>query len=131
MVSSEKMMKKISLNLIAGSAPESSSFTPSPVVLEFIFGAGSAGLTPFEIALDGMQVGERLSLKLATHEWISYFGHHYAPIREKLGLLIIPDTLFLEAELTAQSEPSAREVVQYMAKAMSQGGCGCGDGCTC
>ncbi len=131
MLSPEKMMKKLTLNLVAGSAPGSSSFTPSPATIQFIFGAGSAGLTPFEVALNGVQVAERISLKLSSNELALYFGHHYAPICEKLGLLIIPDTLFLEVELTSQSEPSAREVVQYMAKAMSHGGCGCGDGCTC
>jgi hypothetical protein len=125
------MMKKLTLNLRAGSAPGSSSFTPSPVTIEFIFGAGSSGLTPFEVALNGVQVAERISLQLLSSELGPYFGHHYPPIREKLGLLIIPETLFLEVELTDQTEPSAREVVQYMAKSMSSGGCGCGDGCTC
>jgi hypothetical protein len=125
------MMQKISLNLIAGSEPDSFSFTPSPVAMDFIFGAGSAGLTPFEVALNGVQVGEKISLRLTAKEMVSYLGHQHASLCQKLGLLLFPETLFLEVELSAISEPSAREVVQYLAKATSHGGCGCGDGCTC
>lgn len=124
-------MKKITLSLLAGSAPDTYSLTPSAVSLEFIYGAGSAGVTPLEIALAEMKVGDCTEVKLATMELEPFWGNLFVPFRQAVGLHILPAILYLRIGLEACSEPSPREVVHYMAQSLHHGGCGCGGDCGC
>ena len=44
-------LKKVTLSLEAGRSPEAMDLTSQPLPFEFIFGLGTAGLTPFEVEL--------------------------------------------------------------------------------
>lgn len=132
MTATIKVLKKVTLSLIAGSAgsePGKGNLTGSPVIFEFIYGLASDGLCPFESALHDKRAGESLTLTVSTAEAHEFFGHLYSPLRQALGLQIMPQTMVLTVEVTAVSDADNREVVQSMAKVSSGCGGSCGCGC--
>ena len=52
------VLKKITLSVEAGTAPDSMDLTPKSAHFEFIYGLGTSGLTPFEIQLADKTVAE-------------------------------------------------------------------------
>jgi hypothetical protein len=51
------------------------------------------------------------------------------PLRQALGLQIMPEKIVLKVEVTAVEDADNREVVQSLAKALAgcgHGSCGCG-----
>lgn len=131
MTAPDKVMKKISLSLLAGNTAETYSLTPSAVFLGFIFGAGSAGLTPLEVSLNDMGLGESKAIRLSSKEIEQFFGRLFISFRQAVGLHIFPETLFLRIELKSCTEAEPREIVQAMAKSLDHGGCGGSCGCGC
>lgn len=130
MTTTIKVLKKVTLSLRAGStgsAPGEDNEIAAPVIFEFIYGLASDGLCPFESALHEKRAGESLSLKISPTEAPDFFGHLFWPIRQALGLQVMPQTIALEVEVTAVIDAENREVVQSMAKA----GSGCGGSCGC
>jgi FKBP-type peptidyl-prolyl cis-trans isomerase 2 len=120
-------LKKVTLLLNVGGAPESLDGTGSPVPFAFIYGVASAGLCPFESALYEKTVGERVELTVPAAEAQEFFGHLLLPLRQLLALQIMPHTLVLQVEVTAVHDADNREIVQSLAKA----GSGCGGSCGC
>lgn len=121
-------LKKVKLSLLAGSDAETFNLTSSPVDFEFIYGATSDGLCPFENDLAGKKEGERLNMAVSTAEAQNYFGNFYHKLYHVLGLQIMPAKLFWQMEISAVTTPDNREVVQALAKSL--GGCG-GGSCDC
>jgi hypothetical protein len=124
-------LKKVILSLMAGSDPGKFNLTASPVFFEFIHGVSSDGLCPFEAALHDKREGDNLIVSVRAADAHEFFGHIYHALRQKLGLQIMPETIFLEIEITAVSDADDREVVQSVAKALAHGGCGGSCGCGC
>jgi hypothetical protein len=125
-----KGMKKVTLSLTAGSADgesENANLTGSPVIFDFIYGLASGGLCPFESGLYEKRAGESLTLTVSAAECQDFFGHLFLPLRQALGLQIMPQTIVLKAEITAVNDADHREVVQALAKT----GSGCGGSCDC
>jgi hypothetical protein len=125
-------LKKVTLLLMAGSESGQYNLTGSPVIFEFIYGVASDGLCPFEGALHDKREGESLILTVSTSEAHEFFGHLFLPLRQALGLHIMPATIILKVEVTAVNDAENREVVQSLAKALASGCCGggsCGCGC--
>jgi hypothetical protein len=79
--------------------------------------------------LHNKRVGESLTLTVSTAEAHEFFGHLFSPIRQALGLQIMPQTIALEVEVAAVIDADNREVVQSLAKASSGCGGSCGCGC--
>lgn len=127
----DKIMKRVRLSLSAGVDADNMSLTPVPVAYDFIFGAGTAGLTSFETAIYNLQPEDVVDLHLSAVELKSFFGSMYGPIREALNLLIMPDALCLRVKMLGCEDVSPREIVKYLAKASQHGGCGCDDNCGC
>lgn len=130
MTATIQVLKKVTLSLIAGSAgiqPEKINLTGPPVPFEFIYGVASDGLCPFENALHDKREGESLNVTVSTSEAHEFFGHHFVPLRQALGLHIMPATITLKVEVTAINDAENREIVQSLAKA----GSGCGGSCGC
>ncbi len=121
MTATIQALKKVTLSVTAESADS------DPVSLTFIFGIASNGLCPFELALQDKGEGERLSFTVTDSEVHDFFGHLFLPLRQALGLQIMPKTLSLNVAITAVKDADSREVVQSMAKA----GSGCGGSCGC
>lgn len=98
-----------------------------PISLTFIFGLATGGLSSFEAALQDKPAGERVKLTVAGSEADAYFGHLLLPLRERLGLHLIPETISLQVEISGIEKPADIEVV----KALAKSGAGCGGSCDC
>ena len=92
---------------------------------EFIFGVGSAGITPFEKALFGKSVGDSIHFDIAPTEFCQTVGHLELPLREQTGIMT---PIHLQVTITDIVRAQDREVVQAMATGGSCSDCGCGCG---
>ncbi|BBO80114.1 hypothetical protein [Desulfosarcina ovata] len=91
----------------------------------FIYGVGLEGITPFEKALFGKSIGDRIHMEIPATAHCETLGHLELPIGEQTGILA-PRTL--EITVTDISRPADREVVKAMAGGSSCSDCGCGCG---
>jgi hypothetical protein len=123
-------LKKISLSVEAGSAPEDMNLTPQPIACEFIFGIGPSGMSPFEYQLVGKKTGDSLLLPLAKTDSPHFFEHIILPIEH---LFDNRDAVYLKLKVVRVAVADSREVVKAMAEMahLSEGGCGGGCGCGC
>lgn len=117
-------LKKVTLLLTTGSN------TSEPVSFTFIYGIASGGLCPFEQTLQDKKEGENLNLTVTDSEVQHYFSHLFLPLRQALGLTIMPKILSLRVAISAVKDADNREVVQSLAKAASGCGGSCGCGCS-
>ena len=95
----------------------------------FICGAASDGFCPFEYELLHKVAGDQLELSIPRAKAVQTFGHLYRPLRKALQITDPPETFDFKMSITSVSDPEPREVVQAMAQATDQNGCG-GD-CEC
>ncbi len=119
-------LKKVSLVYTAGRTPDSADLIHTPKPLEFIFGLGVSGLTPFEYELAGRRAGEQGVIQVDRATALEVFGR-LLPWR--LELPSSPDPFYLHYKITGISNAESREVVKAMAEASACGGdcdCGCG-----
>jgi hypothetical protein len=114
-------LKKIGLLLEAGTGPEKTDLTVGPISFEFIFGAGSQGLCPFEFQLAGKKEGDALSLRVRGEELVDLFHHLLIP---SLAVLESVGAFYLKVKIVRVSEADPKEVIKAMAEAGS-----CGDHC--
>ena len=124
-------LKKVQIAIQAGSRPDQADLTGSPVVLAFIHGVASDGLSPFESALHGRCAGDRVEVSLKTAALHEYFGHIYHAIRQALELPAVLETVCLAMEVVAVTDAGDREIVKAAAQALAHGGCGGSCGCGC
>ena len=123
-------LKKVSLNLEAGRTAETMDLTPEPFGIQFIFGIGPQGYSPFEYALAEKKVGDTLILPVVFAEAMRLFEHLSRPILQNLTPA---EHFHLKIEVTGIDAAENREVVRAMA-AMAEGDggdCSCGGGCGC
>jgi hypothetical protein len=114
-------LKKISLLLEAGTEPDKTDLTEGPMEFEFIFGAGSQGLCPFEFQLAHKKEGDSLSLRVRGEEVADLFQHLL------ISSLAVPEsagTIYFKVKIVRVSEADPKEVIKAMAEAGS-----CGDHC--
>ncbi len=114
-------LKKISLLLEAGTGPDKMDLTFEPIPFEFIFGAGSQGLSPFEFQLADKKEGNGLSMHIRVEELSDLFQHLLIPS------LAIPESvsaIYLNVKIVKVSEADPKEVIKAMAEAA-----GCQDHC--
>jgi hypothetical protein len=112
---------KISLLLEAGAGADQTDSTAELIPFEFIFGAGSQGLSPFEFELAGKKEGDKVSIPLKPEELSGLFQHLLVPF------LAIPEgtnAFFLKVQIVKVSEAEPKEVIKAMAEAAA-----CGDHC--
>jgi hypothetical protein len=114
-------LRKISLLLEAGTGPDKSDLTARPIPIEFIFGAGSQGLCPFEFQLGDKKEGDGLSLHVKKDDLADLFQHlpiPHLPMPESVG------AFYLKVKIVKVSEADPKEVIKALAEAGS-----CGDHC--
>ena len=132
MLQTDKIVKKISLAVQAGDSPGCYNYTKEPAALEFIFGIESAGLTPFELAIDSLAPGESTTLTVAGNELESFFSGLFIPFCKAAGIRLLPASLTVEVEVIDCCKATPREIVAAMAQSVGHGGgcsggdCGCG-----
>ena len=114
-------LKKISLLFEAGTGPDKKDLTFEPIPFEFIFGAGSQGLSPFEFQLADKKEGEGLRMHIRAEELSDVFQHLLIP---SLGIPESISGIYLNVKIVRVSEADPKEVIKAMAEAA-----GCGDHC--
>jgi hypothetical protein len=124
-------LSKVAVTLRAGKDRDTLDLTPTPVPFDFIYGVGKEGFCAFESALYGKLVGEKSTMTITASEAGETFGHMRMQICSSLGIAKITDPFFLETTITGVSQADNRELVQAIAKAASQGGCGGNCDCGC
>lgn len=123
---SVEALKKVSLQLTAGSVPGATDLISTPQSIEFIYGVGSMGLTEFEYALAGKRIGEKGTITVNQHNRPEIFGH-ILPCEVQSRLTV--DPCYVQYEIYRISDPAPREIVRSIASAA--GGCGAGYDCGC
>jgi hypothetical protein len=122
-------LRKVHLQIEAGSSPGERDLTPTPRSFIFICGAASAGMCPFEYQLVGKAAGEQLDVSIPAARLSETMAHLLMPLRRLLDGAAIPPVLSLTVTIDRVSEPAPREVIRAMAEATNAEGCG-GD-CSC
>ncbi len=115
-------LMKVSVRLQTG---DGSADHDAGIPFEFIYGVGPSGITPFEKALFGKQVGDRVRFDLAPTESCQTLGHLEPALREQTG---ITNPMDLQVRITGVVRAQDREVVQAMAAGGGCSDCGCGCG---
>ena len=130
MASIENMMK-VKVSVRAGSGEDKYDLVSQPHLFEFIFGAGSEGLSAFESRLFNKKVGESVVFSVSAGELHDTFGHLRGELFTSLGLTRKQCPLFFEFSVEEIAAADNRELVQSIARAVASGGCGGGCDCGC
>jgi len=105
-------LRKIRIWVQSGKTPTNMDLTPDPVPLEFVFGVGSEGLSPFEYRLAGKRPGDILTIAMDAGEAGAAFGRLQFPLH------VMPQNLsrfYMRVSVEAVSPASNKEVIQAMA----------------
>ena len=106
------LLKKITLSVETGTAPDSMDLNPQSSQIEFIYGLGVSGLTPFELKLADRTVGEEIQFLINREEIPQVFQH----------LLLLPlnlpddlDSFHLRLKIIKVTPADQREVIKALA----------------
>jgi hypothetical protein len=116
-------LKKISLHVAAKTTSKANNTMAKAEFMEFIFGTGTKGLSPFECEIDGKAAEQEGFVKICLSELRNFFGHLAGCA---LKMAIDADPVYLHYKIDTVSDPSAREIVKAVA-----GNTGCGGDCDC
>ena len=120
-------LKKITLNLEAGTSAQNMDMSLDNPEFEFIFGIGPSGISPFEYELADKTEGQQILVELKKENFDIFFEHLHPPI---LHLINEKDSLFLNVEIKKIATADQRDVVKALADVTAHGhGCDCGCGC--
>jgi hypothetical protein len=107
------LLKKITLCVEAGTDPDSMDLSPQSAQIEFIYGLGVSGLTPFESQLADRTVGEEIQFLINREEIPQVFQH----------LLLLPlnlpddlDSFHLRLKVMKVTPADQREVIKALAE---------------
>lgn len=117
------LLKKISLDIEAGTGPERMDLSHGPAPFEFIFGLGREGLTPFEFELADKKVGEDVVIFIKTRDVPAFFQHLTLHSLTDIGGV---EAVYLKVRIKTVGQPEPREVVGALAEIAE-----CGDHCCC
>jgi hypothetical protein len=119
-------LKKITLQLEAGTTPEEMGLLLPSAEFKFIFGLGPTGMSPFEYQLVDKAEGQMVLIQLKREEIQRIFEHLHPPI---MNLFEEHDALYLRVKIFKIEQPDNMEVVKAMAEMAGHHegfGCGCG-----
>jgi hypothetical protein len=121
-------LNKITISIQAGTSQDIMDLTPMYSEIEFIFGLGTEGMTPFEYELADRIEGESSVFHLKKEDFNSFFEHLNPPL---MDLFDGRDGVYLKVNIDAVRPAENREVVKAMADMAAHGGAGCDCGCGC
>jgi hypothetical protein len=121
-------LKKIILSIQAGTLQDTMDLSPKYPKIEFIFGLGLEGMTPFEYELADKTEGESVLLHLRKEDFYSFFEHLNPPLTD---LFDGKADVYLKVNINAVTTAENREIVKAMAAMAGHGGAGCDCGCGC
>jgi hypothetical protein len=120
-------LKKVSLIYTAGSRAGEADLIMEPESATFVYGLGTGGLTPFEHALEGKSVGDKVQYRLERRDIPAFFEH----LLNSMGTLPIGEpSFYLDIEVTGVADVEQRQLVKALAAATGCGGGDCGCGCS-
>ena len=123
-----KNLKKITLSIQAGTSQDTLDLTLKYPEIEFIFGLGPEGMTPFEYELVDRAEGESVLLHLKKEDFYRFFEHLNPPLTD---LFDDRADVYLKVNIDAVAPAENREIVKAMAALAAHGGAGCDCGCGC
>ena len=112
-------LKKITLSIQAGTSPDTLDLTLKHPEIEFIFGLGPQGMTPFEYELADKTEGQSVLLHLKKEAFFSFFEHLHPPLTDLFGGR---DEVYLKVNIDAVTPAENREIVKAMAAMTAHGG---------
>jgi len=121
-------LKKITLSIQAGTSQDTMDLSPKYPKIEFIFGLGLEGMTPFEYELADKTEGESVLLHLRKEDFYSFFEHLNPPLTD---LFDGKADVYLKVNINAVTTAENREIVKAMAAMAGHGGAGCDCGWGC
>jgi len=121
-------LKKITLSIQAGTSQDTMDLTAKYPQIEFIFGLGPEGMTPFEYELVDKAEGESALLHLKKENFYSFFEHLEPPLTD---LFDGRNDIYLKVNIDAVTTAENREIIKAMADMAAHGGAGCDCGCGC
>ena len=121
-------LKKITLSIQAGTSPDTLDLAPNYPKIEFIFGLGPEGMTPFEYKLADRAEGDSVLLHLKKEDFYSFFEHLNPPL---MDLFDGRNEVYLKVNIEAVTPAENREIVKAMAAMATHAGAGCDCGCGC
>ena len=127
----EKNLQRLSFSVLVKAAEDTGQTSQEPAEFSFIYGIGTAGLSDFEMAINGLGMDELHQVEMVRGELAAYFGWLFSHLHKTLDL---PDTkapLLMEFSLKKVSSPEPREIVRAIAELQGHGGCGTDCGCGC
>lgn len=111
-------LKKVVLLIKAGRSADVMDILSEPYRIEFIFGIGHGGLTPFECEMAERRVGDAVGLAVSPDNMQGVFGH----LSYLLPDLPADDNpLYFQITVEAAAESSPREVIRALAELASCG----------
>lgn len=113
-------LMKVTLNI---QVVEPSDADDSGAPFVFIYGIGPSGITPFEKALHGKGIGDRVRLDVTPSAFCETVGHLDLPLRRPSGIMAPVSFQITVIDLERAQD---REVVKAMAAGGSCSDCGCG-----
>jgi len=116
-------LKKVLLSIEAGTSPEIMDLTPTPIEMDFIFGIGCNGITPFEYELANKRPGDGCVVHVKRQSASVLFEHLTLPILKNIDAA---NDFYLNTSIRGVCTPENREIIKALA-----GKSGCGDGCDC
>jgi len=126
-------LKRIRLALKAGATAGDMGVPLPSAEIDYIFGIGSGGLTPFECLLNGRAENEAVAFRVAASEAGLFFGHFFPALpNTAFGRLFDGrDEVHFDVRIMAVETPPPREIIKAMADLTAHGhGCDCGCGCS-
>ena len=121
-------LKKITISIQAGMSQDAINLTPKYPEIEFIFGLGPQGMTPFEYELADRGEGESVLLHLTKEAFHRFFEHLNPPL---MDLFDGRAAVYLKVNIDGVKSAANREIVKAMADMSAHGGAGCDCGCGC
>ncbi len=121
-------LTKITISIQAGTSQDTMTLTPKYPGLKFIFGLGSAGMTPFEYELVDKAEGESVLIHLKKEGFHSFFEHLNPPL---MDLFDVRDNIYLRVKISTVTPAENREIIKAMADMAAHGGTGSDCGCGC
>ena len=121
-------LKKITISIQAGMSQDAMDLTPKYPEIEFIFGLGPQGMTPFEYELADRTEGESVLLHLTKEAFHRFFEHLNPPL---MDLFDGRSAVYLKVNIDGVTPAENREIVKAMADMSAHGGAGCDCGCGC
>jgi hypothetical protein len=121
-------LKKITVSLQAGTSHDTMNLAPKYQELEFIFGLGPGGMTPFEYELVDKVEGQSVLIHLKKESFHSFFEHLNPPL---MDLFDVKSNIYLKVKIDGVTPAENREIIKAMAAMTAHGGAGCDCGCGC